>query len=662
MEQKSNVQFRAKKEYKNRREKFDLLLREIISNSIHAVLIRQKKEDGFIPELSLDIIYKEDQCKIKLRDNGEGFTENNRRYFEELDSINKEKEEFNFHPLGQGRLAIIFFTDTALYDTVYRDKDGVFRKRSIPYPNTDQGLFSFDNFAEEGSSATDSYTQLSLAIHKQHTFGRAKTFFKKYPDTDTLKGWFIETFFPFIVTNDHLNISITLNGETKSIHKNSIEEEIESIPFEISFRDEKKYQFKLWLIQKKEELHGENTITCFARDLRAELVDGKLSYSIDNSEGHLFYLTSDYFDENVDSKGEKIEIPNESVIEINKKINEVLDNKYRKVIENNQKETKRQIINFRKKYPSLETFVDRNSFIGGKNIVKEDDLVKTAIDEKSRIEKKFWTHIDNDDNFQNEDTFDESEECQKLLNSSLHIYVKHRESILKKLKNLVKEYDNEGSPKPELESTIHELFLRKGTTLSSSNNINHLHNLWILDDKYTIFSNDFKAWSTKPGQSLSDIYIWADNPEKTKEILILELKSTTKAHNAGKHKEGMIAQVKRYAQDFYKNPSGSLNWDVETNHVQYLGVILARKTDIVKELKSNNVSGYYRIPFLSNSYYGDDSFVKPESLDPMDKINIRIELYSYEDIYLLASSRNDVFFRLLKNEFEIETDEKAIEV
>ena len=44
MEQKSNVQYRAEKEYKNSREKFFLLLREIISNSIHAVLIRQNKE------------------------------------------------------------------------------------------------------------------------------------------------------------------------------------------------------------------------------------------------------------------------------------------------------------------------------------------------------------------------------------------------------------------------------------------------------------------------------------------------------------------------------------------------------------------------------------------------------------------------------------------
>ena len=34
MEQKSNVQYRAEKEYKNSREKFFLLLREIISNAI----------------------------------------------------------------------------------------------------------------------------------------------------------------------------------------------------------------------------------------------------------------------------------------------------------------------------------------------------------------------------------------------------------------------------------------------------------------------------------------------------------------------------------------------------------------------------------------------------------------------------------------------------
>ena len=57
MEQKSNVQYRAEKEYKNSREKFFLLLREIISNSIHAVLIRQNKETNFIPQLDLNITF-----------------------------------------------------------------------------------------------------------------------------------------------------------------------------------------------------------------------------------------------------------------------------------------------------------------------------------------------------------------------------------------------------------------------------------------------------------------------------------------------------------------------------------------------------------------------------------------------------------------------------
>ena len=182
-----------------------------------------------------------------------------------------------------------------------------------------------------------------------------------------------------------------------------------------------------------------------------------------------------------------------------------------------------------------------------------------------------------------------------------------------------------------------------------------MHNLWILDDKFTTFSNEFKVKSTKSGQPLSDVYIWADNPKKVKQILILELKSTTKAHNAANKEEGMVAQVKRYAQDFYKNPTKTLNWDVNTNQLQYTGIILARKSDIDKELTSNNISGYDSIPFLENSYYNNnDAFSIDNS--PRNKIPIRIELYSFEDIYELAASRNEVFFKLLNTEYEVIED------
>ncbi len=654
MEQKSNVQYRAEKEYKNSREKFFLLLREIISNAVHAVLIRQSKEVDFIPKVDLDITFDDTQCKIELTDNGEGFNEKNRKYFEELDQKNPEKEKHNFHPLGQGRLAIIYFADSAVYETVYKDENGKYNKRTIPYPNETEGVFSFEEFEEEEAS-NNTYTKLTILINKQQTLGRAKTFFRNYSNSQSFKQWFIETFFPFIITNKSLIINISLNGDNVIIKKDSIESETKQEPFDLRLLDDNQYSFTLWLVKNDEQMRGDNPIVCFARNLIANLSNGKLSYQIDNNEGYHLYLTSDFFDEYVDTKGEKIDISCDEITSIQKKINEILDDRFKVVIENNQKVSKRNLKNFQKKYPSLEAFVAESNIVGDKNIVNEKEIIQSAIDEKSRIEKKFWNQIDRN-SIDEEEQFSDSEECHKLLNSSLHIYVKHREIILKRLHALIQKFDEDGANKPELESTVHELFINRGTTLSDSSNINHLHNLWILDDKFTTFSNNFKAESTKSGQSLSDVYIWADDPEKTKQILIFELKSTTKAHNAGSKEEGMIAQVKRYAQDFYKNPTKTLNWDVNTDIVQYTGIILARKSDIDKELTSNNVSGgYHQIPFLEDSYYYDDEFSKDNS--PKKKMPIRIELYSFEDIYNLASDRNGVFFKLLKREFEFNEDD-----
>ena len=658
MEQKSDVQFRAVKEYKNSREKFFLLLREIISNSIHAVLIRQSKEPNLIPNIKLDIYINDSQCKIELKDNGEGFNENNSLYFEELDKVNPEKDKFHFHPLGQGRLAIVYFSDSAEYETVYKDKDGNYKKRNIQYPQSTPGLYQLTLFQESELQEQDTYTKLTISITKPNSLSRAKTFFNKYSDSEKLKNWFIENFFPFIVNNANLAINVSYNGtEPITIKKDNLESEVNSIPFGINLLDGNKYQFKLWLIKKTSSMIGDNPITCFARNLRAELSNGKLNYSIDNKEGYLLYLTSDYFDEYVDTKGEKIEISEEAISKINQKLCEKLDEKFKTIIANNQNVIRQNWRNFKKRYPSLETFVNESNIVTGRNIIREDEIIKRAIEEKSRIEKKFWTNIDNIQVDEGNDSFDDSMECEKLLNSSLHIYVKHRESVLKRLKALIKKFDEDGEEKPELESTVHDLFLKRGTTLRESSNINHLHNLWILDDKFTTFSNNnIQAKSTKQGQSLSDVYIWADDPEKTKQILILELKSTTKAHNAGSHTEGMIAQVRRYAQNFYKNPVKVLNWDIDTSKVQYTGIIIARKSDINKELSSDTVGNFPSIPFLDNSYYGDDVF----SIDnnPKNKMKIRIELYSYEDIYNLASSRNEVFFRLLKNEFGTLENEK----
>ena len=73
-------------------------------------------------------------------------------------------------------------------------------------------------------------------------------------------------------------------------------------------------------------------IDCFERNLKADLANGKLTYSIDNANGVSFYLSSDYFDEYVNTKGDKIEISKEDIEEINKKMNKELDTKYKLII------------------------------------------------------------------------------------------------------------------------------------------------------------------------------------------------------------------------------------------------------------------------------------------------------------------------------------------
>lgn len=656
MKQQSNIQYRAEKEYKNSKGGINLLLREIISNAIHALIIRKDKEIDFQPCVSMDIIYDEEHsiCEIVLTDNGEGFTPMNSECFNELDKVNDEKVQHKFHPLGQGRLALVYFTDEARYDTVYRNADGRFEKREFPYPPQDvSDLFEITHFESQSTEQTDSYTKLSIRIDKPNTFSRAKTFFSKYSDVDKLKNWAIETFFPFFVAESALTLKLNYNGGCATISKKDIEAGEESVLFNVDLQG-KGYAFQLWLISRGKKLVGENEIICFARNLKAELQGGKLSYAIDSEKGYNLCLTSDFFDVNVDPKGEKIELLSEEIAAISKELNEKLDKYFASTIQHNKKATKRNLEEFRKHYPSLDVFVQTDVIEDRKNVVMEAELVKNALEEKSRIEKKFW--LESDKEIKDGDIpFADTEEGRKLLNSSLQVYVKHREIVLKQLDALIHLYDDEGNIKSEAESKIHNLLLKRGICLDSSSNINHLHNLWILDDKYTIFSNDFFAKSSKQGQALSDIYIWADDPKKTKEVLILELKSTTKAHNAGDD-ENMVTQVKRYARSFYLNPFKNLNWNVNTNEVLFSGIILANKKDVNKELTSlSSSANRYRIPFLKNSYIFDEAFC-PYGDQPMNTIKIRIELYSYEDISDLASQRNKVFFKLLKNEYKVEEE------
>jgi hypothetical protein len=353
MEQKSNVEYRAEKLYKNSREKFGFLLREVVSNSIHATFILDKKENqaSYTPKVDVDIKVDDKIVEIKVYDNGEGFTELNRRYFTHLDSRNVEKVKYNFHPQGQGRLSIIYFSDLAEFTSVYLDSNDIFRTKTFNYPEP-LPLFDIESLEGEGTDKRATETTVLLKCKKQQTFERANTFFSRYDSIEKLSNWFINTFFPFLMENDKIKINLNYNGNLLSIDNPYILKNIDKVSFKVKLGTEKskEYNFILWLVVNTEPPKTKNQIICFARHLTAGLENGKLEYIIDLPNSYSWFLTSEYFDEHVDLRGDKIEIESEDILEIQNEINASLNTHFASQIETNKKVTEKNITNVKKKF------------------------------------------------------------------------------------------------------------------------------------------------------------------------------------------------------------------------------------------------------------------------------------------------------------------------
>ncbi len=642
MLQKSFPEKRAEKEYKYGQKKFALLIRETVSNSIHSVILNSKNIKEQSLNIELNITRDEKSITLKVIDNGEGFTETNFKYFSELDSQNSNKVDANFKPLGQGRLAIIWFTNSAYYHSIFKNEVGEYNERFFYYPLLERGESLFDdniNLKAKTTSESTLKTCLTMEINNHIHISRANTFFNQYNSLKSIAEWCLETFFPFFIEYEKLNLDISYNKESKIINKNYINENMKKIELSINFNntnDNQNKDFMLFLVPSKEKIMSKKiNISCFSRGLNVFL-NGKntIDYEIEQDIHYKGYLTSSFFDEKINSTGDEIFLEDEELSAIKMEIDNRLNKEFEEVINNNREKSISNLEKVQTRIPSLREFVKKDQVNSYNIVIMEKDFIKTAIDEKGIEEINFW-----------EDKSSKSVTYNRIINSSLYIYVEHRQRILNDFAQLIKLKDKDGNIKKENENKIHNLIMQRGFTFKDSDNINHLHNLWLLDDKYGYFyESPMNAYSSKSGEKKSDIYLWTDDPTDSSEIIIIELKSTINAHNP----KEMIKQVREYAADFYNNPRKILNWDINTKNCLYTGFIIAPKNDILKEKRSNNSRGLSKIPFLKNSYYSDTNF-SASTKDDIE-IPIRIEMYSYEDLYDLASKRNKVFYNLLKKE------------
>jgi len=633
MEHKSDVEHRAEKEYKHKKHGFNFLLREVLSNALHSCLI---SEDCESPHIILNATHDENRTQILVSDNGEGFTKENYDCFDVLDSVNIRKERRRFSPKGQGRLAIVYYTDHCEYNSTFRDQDGSVWQRIFDYPKRDvAGLFDAHESCPSENETIQTRVQMSCISQQKQL--RAKTFFSGYDSAEKLKGWILSNFMPFFLPDDEENIGsrnivldISLNGDNAKISRNDLVHDVKRLKFSLSL-DGLEHSFQLWLLQDSTEAGKKIPLISCARGLVVS-VKPRLEYEFAPKEGYKVFMASGYFDDRVSSTGDTLDLEPDVYEAIKKQVYDKLDTIFSAEIEENRRQTKRNFQEFEEKLPPFSQFLEPEELaVSSRMVLPEKEIVSKACCKKTEEELKFFRG-------------EETAYRDQVMRSGLAVYVKHRKAVLEEFGRMLELYQS-GSA---LEKELHQIICPSGDYNGEEDYFKH--NLWLVDDKFAYFSRTHSAGN---GEAASDIIIraYADNNPEPAEIVFIELKRPFGAHNAGDKNEDMTEQVVRYAKNFFKAGKGlGANGgaiDIDTSKCRFFGYILAGRDDIEKErerrYEKDTRDVYTKIPFSSFSFYRD---VGIGGLDKPEKM-MRVEMYAYSDLKKLCENRNRVFFNLL---------------
>jgi len=196
-----------------------------------------------------------------------------------------------------------------------------------------------------------------------------------------------------------------------------------------------------------------------------------------------------------------------------------------------------------------------------------------------------------------------------------------------------------------LEADLHNIIFTMGAETES---IPHdYHNLWLLDERLTFhsYATSDKALSTNPhieseSRKETDMLIYdfpwayADNPSRVNSLVIFEFKRPGRDMNTGEDKK-LDSQVNGYFERLMaskaKNDKGKL-LNIQKTTPKF-GYIIC---DIHNDLEEYNIdfNGFMKTPY--NTLFKIN-----------DKLNLYIEVMSYETMIEFAEKRHDCFFQAL---------------
>lgn len=584
----------AAQTYKNKKKAVELILREAVSNAIHACIIEYRQGNiGYLPQISIYINSKENN--IKIIDNGVGFSESDKKNFFDIAKSNELKQKNNLPSKGFGRLALVYFGKDIYFETVHNQK-----AFSFTYPlDNEVNLLDFVNQPPRDTDKPNG-TNLKLNVDKSYM----ETFIKKFKVIDDFEEWILDEFAFLLYDFNNLKIHIDIDSNAKNIELYKIDTE----KFEIEI-NKQKANLEILTIDSKYKLN-------------IRLIAHKLpilqSINYDRTINELkkkVYIASPLLDDRIAADGLSAEIEDIKQ-DLEQEITKILDKKFEVFITKQQRVSCNNLRDTQTEFPFLADFMPSFDSIKGYKIQQKKDFIQEAIQEKGKLEQSFW----------------ESKDAQldsRLQKSALYLYVKHRERVLDLLKKMMGDSSFD-------EDDFHQLLTDKECEYLSLAR----HNLWVLDDKFSYF---VEAHNAKRGEKKVDVefYInpFIDNESKPTHIVLVELKKLKKAHNAG----SMVEQLKGYASDIYKKAQTKSGVDIDVSQCKFFGYIIANYTDIQTEYQNFGNKIFKSISYTTSSYEGIISFFVDGK-----EIDISVVLLASQDLLNIATLRNKILFDLLK--------------
>lgn len=584
-------------------------------------------------DIFIEALDKPESLKMRITDNGEGFTDERYLKFCELLKVEEDSHK------GVGRLVYLCYFDKMTVSSKFENKHRV---------------FTFDNEFDETNSNmqivdTKENVQETSILFEECTLKRLSSYNIIFPEY--LRKRILEEFYPrlYLFKQEGRDISISINLDIQTVKKKQIVghrnvqvllsdiPELKVVNIEANIIRMFESMELHYSIRKIENSNQTFLVTGLCVDHRTYNLQDIIS--IENfPPGYelIFLLSSTLFNGQVDPSRQNLTL-NETfkrqVIKLFRdEISKIIQVEIPTIKERNEK-TKESLT---KTYPHLIGYFQEDEI----GVIARSKSIEEAQQKFLKDQKEILEATSLSD--------EKYDKALEVSSRTLTEYILYREKIIDKLGSITS---------ADSEADIHNLILPKGTVLKDHADLSMIYsnNLWLLDDKYMTYST-----------AMSD---------KTMKTIIEEI-TQQECHDKDTTEPDL-------AIIFSSNPdeNGIEKVDVVIVELKKRGIVLAKTEEVISQLKQRAIKlmKYYPNKIQRIWFYGivefNDEFklsLKNEEYTPLyskdslyykeNKIYLSVDdevphiigtyILSIDAFIQDAKARNLTFLELLKDGFK----------